>query len=149
MHRHGRVLQPPSSALTCPTFLSGQSPDVRMVSCGADKSIYFQTAEQVSPASPLLPLAIAQDPQQLSVLCSRLQEVCCSPGATTWWRRPHSTTWTWTSPGSMWPSPVRTGTSGQRQRAAVKEACLRAEADAQVCVCVRARTESTTFRLGR
>lgn len=35
------------SGLTCIICAPGQSPGVRMVSCGADKSIYFQTAEQV------------------------------------------------------------------------------------------------------
>lgn len=29
------------------TCAAGESPEVRLVSCGADKSIYFQTAEQV------------------------------------------------------------------------------------------------------
>ncbi|KAM9853106.1 WD repeat-containing protein 62 [Aulostomus maculatus] len=35
-----------SASITAVKF-AGESPEVRMVSCGADKSIYFQTAEQV------------------------------------------------------------------------------------------------------
>eukprot|EP00066_Takifugu_rubripes_P026554 XP_011615820.1 PREDICTED: WD repeat-containing protein 62-like isoform X3 [Takifugu rubripes] len=40
-----QTLNDHSGSITAVKF-TGQSPDVRMVSCGADKSIYFQTAEQ-------------------------------------------------------------------------------------------------------
>ncbi|KAM3875089.1 WD repeat-containing protein 62 [Diretmus argenteus] len=40
-----QTLNDHSASITAIKF-TGQSPDVRMVSCGADKSIYFRTAEQ-------------------------------------------------------------------------------------------------------
>ncbi|XP_026229483.1 WD repeat-containing protein 62 isoform X3 [Anabas testudineus] len=40
-----QTLNDHSASITAVKF-SGESPEVRMVSCGADKSIYFQTAEQ-------------------------------------------------------------------------------------------------------
>ncbi|XP_054462647.1 WD repeat-containing protein 62 isoform X2 [Anoplopoma fimbria] len=42
-----QTLNDHSASITAVKF-TGESPEVRMVSCGADKSIYFQTAEQTS-----------------------------------------------------------------------------------------------------
>ncbi|XP_074536120.1 WD repeat-containing protein 62 isoform X2 [Halichoeres trimaculatus] len=42
-----QTLSDHSASITAVKF-TGQSPEVRMVSCGADKSIYFQTAEQTA-----------------------------------------------------------------------------------------------------
>ncbi|KAM7412391.1 hypothetical protein PAMA_019993 [Pampus argenteus] len=42
-----QTLNDHSASITAVKF-TGESPDVRMVSCGADKSIYFQTAEQTA-----------------------------------------------------------------------------------------------------
>ena len=37
-----------TETVTFVTCVPGEKPEVRIVSCGADKSIYFQTTEQVS-----------------------------------------------------------------------------------------------------
>ncbi|XP_030599747.1 WD repeat-containing protein 62 isoform X2 [Archocentrus centrarchus] len=42
-----QTLNDHSASITAVKF-TGESPDIRIVSCGADKSIYFQTAEQTS-----------------------------------------------------------------------------------------------------
>ncbi|XP_029373755.1 WD repeat-containing protein 62 isoform X2 [Echeneis naucrates] len=44
-----QTLNDHSASITAVKF-TGESPEVRMVSCGADKSIYFQTAEQMEDA---------------------------------------------------------------------------------------------------
>uniref|UniRef100_A0A3Q1I844 MABP1/WDR62 second WD40 domain-containing protein n=1 Tax=Anabas testudineus TaxID=64144 RepID=A0A3Q1I844_ANATE len=41
-----QTLNDHSASITAVKFSGNRSPEVRMVSCGADKSIYFQTAEQ-------------------------------------------------------------------------------------------------------
>uniref|UniRef100_A0A3Q3PZU1 MABP1/WDR62 second WD40 domain-containing protein n=1 Tax=Monopterus albus TaxID=43700 RepID=A0A3Q3PZU1_MONAL len=43
-----QTLNDHSASITAVKFTGSESPEVRMVSCGADKSIYFQTAEQTA-----------------------------------------------------------------------------------------------------
>lgn len=112
-----RVLwpEPPDCAAGQLPHTARSSPghrDIQMISCGADKSIYFRSAQQVGvlsswragggrwsgvsakgPASPARP----QTGYTLSV-------------PTTWRRKPPCMIWTLTSPRSMWLWPARTAT---------------------------------------
>lgn len=112
--------------VTSTSCLPANEGKLRMISCGADKSVYFRTAEQVTSdwqGAPSLLMCVL-----LTSSClhgDRRTRVWSSRGLTTWSGRPRCTTWTWSPAGSTPQWAVRTAASG------TAHVCL--------CVCARAR----------
>lgn len=83
-----------------------------MISCGADKSIYFRSAQQVEWGSLLgswvggLSGVSSEGP----ACPARPQMDYTLSVPTTWQRRPPCMTWTLTLPRSTWLWPARTAT---------------------------------------
>ncbi|CAF89697.1 unnamed protein product, partial [Tetraodon nigroviridis] len=95
--------------VTSPVCVAANEGKLRMISCGADKSVYFRTAEQVSSDWP----GAAECAFTASYLHGdRRTRVWSSRGLTTWSGRPRCTTWTWRPPGSTPQWAVRTAASG-------------------------------------
>lgn len=101
---------------------------VRMISCGADKSIYFRTAQKVRPlgvpdrAGVGMGFQVTRGEERQSKLCDLVMHLVVCPrapycslekeysllGRTTWYGRQPSMTWMWSLAGSTRPSAAKT-----------------------------------------
>lgn len=101
----------------------GVGPKVSMVSCGADKSIYFRSAEKVNRLSlscwDLFYIACHVSRYHLYCFAltvwmyhCRLLKTWLSLGHIMWLRKVHYMTWTWTPRSHTLPLLVKTATLG-------------------------------------
>lgn len=99
-----------------------------MISCGADKSIYFRTAQKVRPlgvpdrAGVGMGFQVTRGEERQSKLCDLVMHLVVCPrapycslekeysllGRTTWYGRQPSMTWMWSLAGSTRPSAAKT-----------------------------------------